>query len=43
MTDKAEIQELMTTYAQGSSLRDMDQVVSTFAPDGSWELTAKRL
>jgi ketosteroid isomerase-like protein len=38
VTDEWAIQQLMTTYAQGSSFGDLDLVLSTFLPDAVWEL-----
>jgi ketosteroid isomerase-like protein len=39
MNDGFEIQQTINLYHQAGSLGDLEQMVSTFTPDGIWEFT----
>ena len=38
MIDKLEIQETISVYHEGASKADYDQLMTTFLPDGIWEV-----
>jgi hypothetical protein len=38
MIDEIAIQQTINTYTDGASRRDWDQLLSTFAPGGVWEI-----
>ena len=38
MTDEFAIQQNISTYSEGATRSDWDQVLSTFAPDGIWDI-----
>ena len=38
MLDEIAIQQTLNTYTEGASRADWEQVLSTFAPDGIWEV-----
>jgi len=38
MLDKVEIQETISRYHEGASTSDLEQIISTFLPDGVWEV-----
>jgi ketosteroid isomerase-like protein len=38
MIDKVEIQETISVYHEGASKADYDQLMTTFLPDGIWEV-----
>jgi hypothetical protein len=38
MIDEIAIQQTLNTYTEGASRRDWDQLLSTFAPGGVWEI-----
>ena len=38
MIDKVEIQETISLYHEGGSKADYDQLMTTFLPDGIWEV-----
>jgi len=38
MIDKVEIQQTISLYHEGASKLDFDQLMSTFLPDGIWEV-----
>src|SRR5262245_6440124 len=38
MLDEIAIQQTLNTYSEGASRADWEQVLSTFAPDGIWEV-----
>ena len=38
MTDKAEIQEVISRYSYAASVRDYEAVGAVFAPEATWEL-----
>ena len=38
MIDKVEIQESISIYHEGASKFDYDQMMTTFLPDGIWEV-----
>jgi len=40
MLDEIAIQQTLNRYTEGSGLADWDQVMSTFMPDGVWEIPA---
>lgn len=40
MPDEIAIQQLLNRYSEGCSLRDWDQVMSTFVEEGVWEVPA---
>lgn len=40
MLDKLDIQETISRYHAGGSTGDLEQVVGTFLPDGTWEVPA---
>lgn len=40
MLDEIAIQQTINRYAEGASRADWDQVMSTFTPDGVWEVPA---
>ena len=43
MIDKLEIQETISVYHEGASKADYDQMMTTFLPDGIWEVPAMKL
>ena len=43
MIDKLEIQETISVYHEGASKADYDQMMTTFLPDGIWEVPAMEL
>jgi hypothetical protein len=42
MSDEIAIQQIINTYTDGASCRDWDQVLSTFAPGGTWEIPSMK-
>jgi ketosteroid isomerase-like protein len=40
MSEQFSIQQTISRYAEGASRADWDQVLSTYMPDGVWEITA---
>ena len=40
MIDKIEIQETISRYHESGSKADLDQLITTFLPDGIWEVPA---
>jgi hypothetical protein len=40
MLDEIAIQQTLNLYSEGASRRDWKQVLSTFTPDGVWEIPA---
>ena len=40
MLDELAIQQTINTYSEGASRADWPQVMSTFTPDGIWEVPA---
>jgi len=40
MIDKVEIQETISRYHEAGSTADLDQLLTTFLPDGIWEVPA---
>lgn len=40
MIDEIAIQQTMNRYSEGASRADWEQVMSTFTPDGVWEIPA---
>ena len=43
MSDAFAIQQVLNLYSEGASRRDWDQVMSTFAEDGIWEVPRRDL
>jgi hypothetical protein len=43
MIDKVEIQETISIYHEGASKADYDQMMTTFLPDGIWEVPGMEL
>jgi hypothetical protein len=43
MIDKVEIQETISLYHEGASKADYDQMMTTFLPEGIWEVPAMKL
>ena len=43
MNDTQAIQQVISLYSEGCSLRDWNQVVATFLPDGAWEVPSRGL
>jgi ketosteroid isomerase-like protein len=42
MSDEAAIQQTLNIYTEGASRSDWPQVMSTFLPDGVWEVPAQK-
>jgi SnoaL-like domain len=40
MLDEIAIQQILNRYSEGASRRDWEQVMSTFTPDGVWEIAS---
>jgi len=40
VTDKGDIQETISLYHEGASTADLDKLISTFLPDGTWSVPA---
>ncbi len=40
MSEEFSIQQTISRYAEGASRADWDQVLSTYMPDGIWEITS---
>jgi len=38
INDRLDIQQTISLYSEGCSVRDWDQVMGTFLPDGIWEV-----
>jgi hypothetical protein len=43
MLEKVEIQETISRYHEGAATFDLDQIVATFLPDGTWEVPSLKL
>ena len=43
MIDKLDIQETISLYHEGASTADLDQLIATFLPDGTWEVPAMEI
>ena len=40
MTDELDIQRTISLYHEGASTADLDQLIATFLPDGTWAVPA---
>jgi len=42
VTDEHDIQQTISRYHEGASTPDLEQLIATFLPDGTWEVPAFR-